>query len=124
MRVRRVDQHHDWTFGQGHSNYAIESEAIAQNVKTRLWSFTQDWFLDLEHGLPWLDQAGKRVNRVELDIKLKRYVLETEGVAYIKDYQADFLPDTRVLTINIDYVDIFETPHTVSYATNITEEKE
>ena len=53
VRVRRLDKNHDWTFGQGFSNYASESEAIAQNVQTRLWSFTNDWFLDLEHGLPW-----------------------------------------------------------------------
>ena len=53
-RVRRLDKNHDWTFGQGFSNYATESDAIAQNVQTRLWSFANDWFLDLEHGLPWL----------------------------------------------------------------------
>ena len=52
-RVRRLNKEHDWTFGQGFSNYATESDAIAQNVQTRLWSFANDWFLDLEHGLPW-----------------------------------------------------------------------
>lgn len=101
MRVRRLDKHHDWTFGQGMENYANQSEAIAQNVQTRLWSFTHDWFLDLEHGLPWLEQMGRGVNLAEWEIKIKRHVLETEGVVKITHYQADYSAHTRRLMIDI-----------------------
>ena len=114
-RVRRLDKNHDWTFGQGFSNYATESDAIAQNVQTRLWSFVNDWFLDLEHGLPWLEQMGRGVNMADWEIKIKRYVLETEGVSKITDYQANFDPDSRKLTISIDYQDIYGQQQTARY---------
>lgn len=115
MKVRRIDSNHDWTFGQGFSNYVTESDAIAQNVQTRLWSFTNDWFLDLEHGLPWFEQMGRGVNMADWEIKIKRYVLETEGVNKIINYQANFDADTRKLTISIDYQDIYGQQQTARY---------
>lgn len=115
MRVRRLDKNHDWTFGQGFANYANESEAIAQCVKTRLWSFTNDWFLDLNHGLPWLEKMGRRVDLSLWEMRIKRYVLETYGVKSISSYVADYNPDTRKLTIDISYIDIFNEEQTVSY---------
>lgn len=114
-RVRRLDKNHDWTFGQGFSNYATESDAIAQNVQTRLWSFTNDWFLDLDHGLPWLEQMGRGVNLAEWEIKIKRHVLETDGVVKIIDYQATLDPDSRKLTISITYEDIYRKQQTAFY---------
>lgn len=115
MKVRRLDNNHDWTFGQGVTNYASESEAIAQNVQTRLLSFTNDWFLDLEHGLPWLEQVGTNVNLKDWEIRIKRYVLQTDGVVKVTDYHADFIPDTRKLVISIEYQDIYGQQQTARY---------
>ena len=115
MRVRRLDKNHDWTFGQSFANYANESEAVAQCVQTRLWSFTNDWFLDLDHGLPWLEQMGRRVDLSGWEMRIKRHVLETYGVRRISNYAADFNPETRKLTINIDYIDIFGEKQTALY---------
>ncbi len=44
MRVRRLDDNHDWTFGKGRADYAGESEGIRQSVITRLLSLYRDWF--------------------------------------------------------------------------------
>lgn len=115
MRVRRLDDAHDWTFGQGYSNYANQSEAIAQSVQTRLWSFENDWFLDLEHGLPWLEKMERHANSLELEMALKKQVLETEGVIKITDYHAFLDPDTRRLEINISYEDRYHNQHQSSY---------
>ena len=98
LKVRRLDKNHDWTFGQGFANYATESEAIAQNVQTRLWSFTNDWFLDLEHGLPWLE-----------------HVLQTDGVSKITNYESNLDAKTRKLTIDITYLDIYGAENSASY---------
>lgn len=115
VRVRRVDKNHDWTFGQGFSNYASESEAIAQNVQTRLWSFANDWFLDLEHGLPWLEQMGRNVNLADWEIRIKRHVLQTDGVVKITDYEAILNPDNRKLEVYITYQDIYGKEQSASY---------
>ena len=115
VRVRRVDKNHDWTFGQGFSNYASESEAIAQNVQTRLWSFTNDWFLDLEHGLPWLEQMGRNVDLSDWEIRIKRHVLQTDGVVKITDYEAILNQDNRKLEVYITYQDIYGQEQSASY---------
>ncbi|AOF54425.1 hypothetical protein BKG91_09345 [Rodentibacter caecimuris] len=115
MRVRRLDKNHDWTFGQGFVNYASESEAIAQNVQTRLLSFANDWFLDLNHGLPWLEQMGHNVNLSDWEIRIKRHVLQTEGVIKITEYESIFDPDTRQLKITISYQDIYGQQQTARY---------
>ena len=49
------------------------------------------------------------------EIKIKRYVLETEGVSRITNYQANFDADTRKLTISIDYQDIYGQQQTARY---------
>ncbi|OOF40934.1 hypothetical protein BKK47_02580 [Rodentibacter mrazii] len=115
MRVRRLDKNHDWTFGQGFANYASESESIAQNVQTRLWSFANDWFLDLDHGLPWLEQMGRNVNLSDWEIRIKRHVLQTEGVAKITEYESNLDPDTRQLKITIGYQDIYGQEQSAQY---------
>lgn len=116
-KIRRLDKNHDWTFGQGMNNYASESEAIAQRVKTRLWSFVGDWFLDLEHGLPWLPEMERNVNLAEIETMVRRCVSRTEGVARITAYQADLNPDTRKLTITVDYEDVYQQSHQAQYRT-------
>lgn len=115
MRVRRLDSNHDWTFGQGFSSYANQSEAIAQCVQTRLWSFMGDWFLDLEHGLPWLEQMDRTTNLNAFERQIKRAVLEVEGVKQIQAYHTDLDSNSRQLTVSIEYVDIYDKPHQASY---------
>lgn len=115
VKVRRLDKNHDWTFGQGFANYAIESEAIAQNVQTRLWSFTNDWFLDLEHGLPWLEQMGRNVDLGDWEIRIKKHVLQTDGVSKITSYELNLDPNTRKLVIDITYQDIYGAENSASY---------
>lgn len=115
VKVRRLDKNHDWTFGQGFTNYAIESEAIAQNVQTRLCSFTNDWFLDLEHGLPWLEQMGRNVDLGDWEIRIKKHVLQTDGVSKITSYESNLDPNTRKLVIDITYQDIYGAENSASY---------
>lgn len=55
MKVRRLDDNHDWTFGSGRADYATQSEAISQSVLTGLLSLRNDWFLNPDHGLRWID---------------------------------------------------------------------
>ncbi|ETD72975.1 hypothetical protein V757_01140 [Pelistega indica] len=107
MRVRRLDSNHDWTFGSGYSNYAQDSEAIAQAVKTRLWSFKGDWFLDLEHGIPWFEQM-ERVDLKRLEVPLMAYILETDGVKQIDSFTMTHDSENRKLLIEVSYTDIFE----------------
>lgn len=107
MRMRRLDENHDWTFGSGRSDYATESEAISQSVKTRLLSLHSDWFLNRDHGVKWFDYLKKNPNLVNIESELKKTVLNTDGVTEITGFSIALDPDTRKITVSVDYIDIY-----------------
>lgn len=87
IRVRRLDRQHDMTFGRGLANVAEEEEAVAQRVKTRLYTLKGEWFLDTDAGVPYLQEiATKPVKQAEADAILKTTVLKTEGVEEIVEW--------------------------------------
>lgn len=45
MKIRNVDQNHDWTFGQSLTNYVNSNIAIALDNKMKIYEFTNDCFL-------------------------------------------------------------------------------
>lgn len=118
MRVRRLDSNHDWTFGRGRACYAGTSESVAQRVKTRLQSFIVDWFLNLDHGLPWLARMERPADLDQVELDVKRITLETEGVAEILSYEQDLNTRTRVLQIRMRVRDVYgaELPITATRA--------
>lgn len=115
MAVRRLDENHDWTFGAGKSNYARESEAIAQNVQCRVWSFENDWFLKPEHGIPWFDLIGRNVDLEQIEGEIRKTVLDTKGVAQITDFNIYLNRETRRLTVNISYIDTYNKQNSINY---------
>ncbi len=107
MRVRRIDKDGDWTFGRGRNSYAATSESVAQRVRTRLQSFIGDWFLDLDHGLPWFARMEKPADLAVLEADVKRCVLETPGVQTLTTFSIVLDPDTRKCTIAVNGTDIY-----------------
>ncbi|ALR06699.1 hypothetical protein XFHB_07975 [Xylella fastidiosa] len=114
MRVRRVDSQGDWTFGNGRGNYAAASDGVAQRVKTRLRSFRGNWFLDLDHGLPWLDLMERPADLVHLEREVKRCILTTEGVRRLTAFSMALDADTRTFTIQVTLLDAYQHTTTVS----------
>ncbi len=108
MKVRRLDASHDWTFGGGIRNYARDSEAIAQNVRTALLSLYSDWFLDLEHGVKWFRYLTRNPDLQAMETELKNTVLNVDGVSQLTGFEIDLDPDTRQCTISVTYIDIFD----------------
>ncbi|MDC9598929.1 hypothetical protein [Xenorhabdus anantnagensis] len=113
MRVRRLDNNHDWTFGNGRSDYAIKSEAIAQSVQTRLLSLFNDWFLNPDHGVRWFDYLRKNPNLMTMESELKTTVLNADGVTEITRFDIQ-LNENRKTTVIIEYIDIYGNKNEVS----------
>ncbi|MBP6018805.1 MAG: hypothetical protein KA735_04885 [Burkholderiaceae bacterium] len=107
MRVRRNDANNDWTFGRGRASYAATSESVAQRVKTRLQSFFRDWFLDLDHGLPWFARLEKPADLPRIEADVRRCILETPGVETLLSFDMTLNPDTRHLVINVTVRDVY-----------------
>ncbi|MDN7790435.1 hypothetical protein QZM66_22995 [Burkholderia contaminans] len=107
MRVRRLDANGDWTFGRGRADYADRSESVAQRVTTRLRSFRGDWFLDLDHGLPWIERMERGNERDRLEGDIKRQILGTEGVAQTLAFDTSVDVKTRRMTVVVTIRDIY-----------------
>ncbi|KGE06447.1 hypothetical protein LA03_31600 [Burkholderia gladioli] len=100
MRVRRLDTGGDWTFGRGRADYADRSESVAQRVATRLRSFRGDWFLDLDHGIPWIERMERGNERDRLESDIKRQILGTVGVERILAFDIAVDGQTRRMTVS------------------------
>lgn len=107
MKVRRLDNQHDWCFGHGRADYAIKSGAINQSVLTRLLSLRYDWFLNRQHGVRWLDYLCKNPNLIMMEAEIKNTVLNTHGVLQLTQFDLQLNPDTRKFTISLAYIDIY-----------------
>lgn len=100
-RVRRLDEGHDMSFGLGMGNIARDSEAVAQKVRTRLCSLKGEWFLDTEHGVPYLDElVNKPVNQNYAEAVLKQTILDTEGVESVSEWSATLDRGTRRFNVS------------------------
>lgn len=114
MRVRRIDNDDDWTFGAGRANYAQTSESVAQRVKTRLQSFVTDWFLNLDHGLPWFARMERPLNLNAIERAIRQQILTTKGVTEILEYEQLFDSVTRTLTVTASVRDIYGSEQSIS----------
>ncbi|MEE0059280.1 MAG: hypothetical protein UE295_00475 [Acutalibacteraceae bacterium] len=115
MRVRAIDENNDWTFGRGLQDYKIDDRAVAQNVKTRLQSFYNDCFFDLEAGIDWFNLLSRGTESLLL-LAIKQNIINTDGVVGLNNVDVLFDRYERHITIKYDiqtvysrsYIDQFE----------------
>ena len=106
MKVSALTQDNDWRFGRGKSDYVKRSRAVRQKVITRLRSHQQDWFLNMEHGLPWFDLIGQRGTQEQLTSEIEQIVLDTEGVLSIQKLDVN-VDENREYNARIRYQDVY-----------------
>lgn len=87
MKVRRLNNDKDWTFGNGQANYLKDNDAVLQNVTTRLKSFKNDWFLDGDANIDWFNILGSKENKQTIINEVERVTLQTEGVTKINSIE-------------------------------------
>ena len=102
--VRKLSNANDWVFGRNKADYIRKDLEIQQNIKTRLRSFKDDWYLDIESNIPWIELLGSFNKKREIEQEVKRVILATDGVLRIN--KLDIIVDNRVakLEANIDTV--------------------
>ena len=117
MIVSRLDKNHDWTFGQSLANYARSSEAIAQNVLTRVLSWKNDWFLDIEAEIDWYTLLSERNTRRTIEDELYRVTRNTTGVFEVISITSNVKRSTRSATFTIEYTDIYNQTRVITNET-------
>ena len=108
MTTRRLNDSHDMSFGTGIADYAVEAEACAQNVKTRLLLLMGEWVLDTGAGVPYLNDIMIRpANMPVVESIIKKTILDTEGVATLTDFRMAVDRETRQLNIQATVTTIY-----------------
>ncbi len=105
--TRALTKTGDWTFGQSLANYLSRADMVRQNVVTRVKSFKNDWFLDVEANIDWLNILANKNNREVIRSEVERVVFSTEGVKSIT--RLEILEATaRRATILIEFETIYD----------------
>jgi hypothetical protein len=74
--------------------------AIGQHVRQRLMTFSGEWFLDTEAGMPWLSQImGRGYDPALAEAIVKAEILDTDGVTEITSFSIGFDRTARRLDV-------------------------
>lgn len=75
-------------------------EAVAQGIRQRLLLFAEEWFLNLEVGVPWFQEIlGRKFNEDRARPAFRDAILRTPAVAELVDLALNFDPETRILDV-------------------------
>lgn len=100
MRYRSLSPEGDYVFGQGSTEFLINSPAaVAQAVRTRLLLEAGEWYLDLTEGTPYSTQILGAGTQALYDQAFQERILDTPGVTTIDDYSS-ILDQNRRLSVS------------------------
>lgn len=108
MKVAGINSSGDFLFGRGRNSYKTKSNAIAQNVVTRLRLFTDDWYLDVDSGIEWVELLGTRGNTDRIRRAIEKSVLQTDGVKSISRIEIEQNAEDRSISVILEYNDVFD----------------
>ena len=113
MLFRNLDENNDFTYGKGLNNFKTQNGAVGLNIKTRIQSWLNDCFFDLEAGIDWYNRLGSKNQRTLLEQDLKRIILQSEDVTGINSI------DTNVVDRNFSASYDISTIYTQSFVDEV-----
>ena len=91
----------------GNISRCYESEAVRQNVKQRLLTVQEEWFLNLDQGLPWFTELhGRNVPLELVRARVVECIVNTDGVRELISVDV-YNESGRQLRIDFEYRDIY-----------------
>jgi hypothetical protein len=106
MRYRSLSDSDDYVFGQGSTEFLVNTPAVvAQAIKTRLLLAQGEWFLDVFEGTPYSTQILGE-NKQIYDQAIRDRILNTPGVQSIDLYSSS-LDANRRLTVSCTVTTIY-----------------
>ncbi|MGR2856920.1 hypothetical protein FY046_12865 [Erwinia sp. 1181_3] len=108
MIVSALDKDNDWTFGRGRQNCITGGIAIAQKVKTRVRSFSNDNPLNMSDNIDWLYLLSDKNTEQETLREIERVVLATDGVMRIIELSMTVNKATRHQVIELRIETVFD----------------
>lgn len=79
------------------------AERVAQAIGIRLRTWLGEWFLDISHGVPYLENVlVKNPNLAIVESVLRAQILDVEGVRSISAFSLQLDPKMRVLNVQFE----------------------
>lgn len=79
------------------------AERVAQQIKIQLLTFLGEWFLDITHGVPYLEYVlVKNPNFTLVRELFREQILKVDGVSSLVSIDLSYTPSTRKLTLNYE----------------------
>lgn len=109
---RRLDEDGDIYVGQNGSEGIGGVEGVAQLIMIALRLFREEWFLNLDKGMPWFQEIlGEKFNEPLVRRRINEVVLAVPGVASILSLSLAFTATSRSLAIRLTVRTVFgDTP--------------
>lgn len=94
----------DLVLEDGDFKFTIETPIeLSQRLGIRLRTFQGEWFLDLDYGIPYLQQIiGQTRSKRDVDVIFTSSIREEDGVTGIKGYSSTWDRYQRIYSFNAD----------------------
>lgn len=96
----RLDEDGDIYIGPNGPELWGGIDAVAQLVAIAIRLWKGEWFLDLDAGVPWIQEIlGKKVDAALVRQRLLEQILKTPGVVEVLMLEIDYDPSDRTLSV-------------------------
>lgn len=107
IRYRMLDANDDYVFGQGPSEFLVDSpQAVLQAIRTRFRLFEGEFFIDTSAGTPWFTDILGENTQPLYDAAIQERILATIGVASLSEYASVLNKDSRGLSVQARVVPV------------------
>lgn len=95
-------QRHDLVINENDFLVIDDAERVAQQIKIQLLTFLGEWFLDVTHGMPYLDYVLVKNPNIELIRQIFREaILSVDDVKDVNSIEIDY--DARQRVMKLEY---------------------
>jgi len=99
--LKLSDDKHDLVFENYDLSFVSGLDRVKQNMRIRLWTFKEEWFLDLNAGLPWFTEIlVKSPDLQVIDTLLRREILAVQDVLEIQQFNLQYNASARTMRVD------------------------
>jgi hypothetical protein len=103
-----LDTSGDVVVTKGELSFTSGLEGVAQGVRQRLLTFQGEWFLDLDHGVPYFENIlGQRFDETAVRVAFAEAITSTPGVNRLLKLVTEFNRSNRLLSVTWEANTIF-----------------
>ena len=104
MIYRKLTSNGDYSFGNNKEDFLEGDLALAQAIKTRILLFYQEWWEDLNNGIPMFQNIIGQVNRNNIEVALQSLLIKRiQEFPEVSEAKVSLVGiDGRTLTMQIE----------------------